>query len=133
MKALDYMIKEGLYEYSTDTWGGDDRTEDYYSVMESKGQVNYKDEVFVITHTDGGGAGMGAYPPTASILRIKPVVEPIKVVIIESEAGWGQRVDEVKEFDTMKEAEDYVTEFNKDNNAPVTPSWYMYAYIDKDD
>ena len=133
MKALDYMIAEGLYEYSTDTWGGDDRTENYYSVLESKGQVNYKDEVFVVTHTDGGGAGMGAYPPTASILRIKPVTDPIKVVVIESEAGWGQRVDEVKEFDTMKEAEDFVTDFNKDNNAPVTPSWYMYAYIDKDD
>jgi len=71
MKALDYMIKEGLYEYSTDTWGGDDRTENYYSVMESNGQVNYKDEVFVVTHTDGGGAGMGAYPPTASIRKIR--------------------------------------------------------------
>ena len=53
----------------------------------------------------------------------------VKVIVIESEAGWGQRVDDVLEFEDHKEAEDYVTEFNKANNLPVTPSWYMYAYI----
>ncbi len=132
MKALDYMITKDLYEYSADTWGGDDRTENYESLAESDGQVNYKGEAFVVSHSDGGGAGMGAYPPSVTVLRIKPV-DPIKVVIIESEAGWGQRVDEVKEFTTRKEAEDFVTEFNKDNDKDVVPSWYMYAYIDDDD
>lgn len=45
----------------------------------------------------------------------------IKVIIIESEAGWGQRVDEVKEFDDRATAEEFVKDFNKDNNEPVTP------------
>ncbi len=132
MKAFDHMIKRDLYEYSADTWGDDDRTANYNSVEELNGQVNYNGEAFVVSHTKGGGAGMGAYPPSVTVLRIKPV-DPIKVVIIESEAGWGQRVDEVKEFATKKEAEDFVTDFNKDNDKDSVPSWYMYAYIDGDD
>lgn len=53
-----------------------------------------------------------------------------RVNIIESERGWGQKVDEVKEFDTRKEAEDFVREFNSANltDGPV-PDWYMMAYI----
>lgn len=50
-----------------------------------------------------------------------------KVVIIESELGWGQRVDEELEFDTEKEADDYVAKYNKQNNLPEVPDWYMYA------
>lgn len=53
----------------------------------------------------------------------------IKVVIIESERGWGQRVDEVKQFSTRKEAEEFVKDFNKDNNLPIVPDWYMRAEI----
>lgn len=50
-----------------------------------------------------------------------------KVNIVESEAGWGQKVDEVKYFETEQEAKNYCKEFNADNNLPSTPSWYMYA------
>ena len=72
MKALDHMIKEGLYEYSTDTWGNDFRTQNYNSVKDVNGQVNYQDEVFVVTHNKGSGGGaMGSYPNSVSILRIK--------------------------------------------------------------
>lgn len=53
----------------------------------------------------------------------------VKVVIIESERGWGQKVDEVKTFNTRKEAVDFVNEFNKGNNLPYVPDWYMYAEI----
>ena len=49
------------------------------------------------------------------------------VAIIESESGWGQRVDEIKKFDDIDEAEKFVTEFNSENNKPIVPSWYMYA------
>lgn len=50
------------------------------------------------------------------------------VHIIESEAGWGQKLDEVKEFDTEAEAKSFVKGYNeKYNNLPVTPSWYMVA------
>lgn len=71
MKAFDHMINEGLYQYSADTWGGADRTENYESVEGVNGQVNYNDEIFVVVHSKAGGAGMGAYPAGVEILRIK--------------------------------------------------------------
>lgn len=56
----------------------------------------------------------------------------VKVYIIESERGWGQRVDDTKEFDTMDEARDFIREYNADNNEPTTPDWYMYAVLAED-
>lgn len=52
-----------------------------------------------------------------------------KVEIIESEAGWGAKVDEVREFPSLDEANAFIKEFNAPNNKPVTPSWYMYARL----
>lgn len=48
-------------------------------------------------------------------------------VIIESERGWGQRVDEVKEFKTEKARDKFIEKFNSKNNEPTTPDWYMVA------
>lgn len=133
IKALDHMIKEGLYEYSTDTWGSTERTLNYESMEGYNGQVDYNGEIFVVSHEKGGGAGMGGYPASVTILRIQqPAVAPedkIKVELVESEAGWGQRIDETKEFDSMKLAKAYVDDFNNDNNEATTPEWYMYARI----
>lgn len=55
-----------------------------------------------------------------------------KVLIIESESGWGQKVDEVLEFPTYEEADKYCREYNTKHNPPLpaTPSWYMYAKIE---
>lgn len=50
-----------------------------------------------------------------------------KVIIVESERGWGQRIDEVKMFDSADEAHKFVEEFNSKNNLPYVPDWYMYA------
>lgn len=50
-----------------------------------------------------------------------------KVALIESERGWGQKVDEVKSFDSYSEAEVFIKEFNSKNNEDVVPDWYMYA------
>lgn len=50
-----------------------------------------------------------------------------KVTVIESERGWGSKVDEVKYFETREEAQEYVRIFNSKNTAPVAPDWYMYA------
>jgi hypothetical protein len=52
-----------------------------------------------------------------------------KVCIIESEAGWGQRVDEIKEFDTLELAQEFCKKFNEYNNQKNVPYWYMYAEI----
>jgi len=49
------------------------------------------------------------------------------VTIIESERGWGQRVDDVKDFDSMDAAWDFVNKFNEGNNKDVVPDWYMRA------
>jgi hypothetical protein len=49
------------------------------------------------------------------------------VFIIESERGWGQRVDEKKFFESLDEATKFVTEFNSANDKPTVPDWYMYA------
>lgn len=55
-----------------------------------------------------------------------------KVYIVESEAGWGQRIDEVIDFPTKQEAEDFCRKYNKKYNPPLedTPSWYMFAYVE---
>lgn len=50
-----------------------------------------------------------------------------KVTIIESERGWGQKIDEVKYFDNEQEARQFVSEFNSSNTATEVPDWYMYA------
>ena len=50
-----------------------------------------------------------------------------KVTIIESERGWGQKVDEVKEFNSYEDAKRFQMEFNKENTALVAPDWYMAA------
>jgi len=57
----------------------------------------------------------------------------VKVYIIESERGWGQRVDEVKQFPSHKKAEVFVHSYNKKYNPPRTqvPDWYMYAVIER--
>lgn len=51
-----------------------------------------------------------------------------KVTIIESERGWGQKVDEVKQFESYKEAKQFQIEFNEENTALVAPDWYMVAH-----
>lgn len=49
------------------------------------------------------------------------------VNIIESERGWGQRVDETRMFDDYDEALDFVEKYNAENNLPYVPDWYMFA------
>ena len=56
-----------------------------------------------------------------------------KVEIIESERGWGQKVDEVIYFDNEPEAIAYAADYNKKYNPPLkkgehVPDWYMAAY-----
>lgn len=53
----------------------------------------------------------------------------VKVFIVESERGWGQRVDETKYFDTIAEAKRFIAKHNASNNLPVVPDWYMYACL----
>ena len=57
----------------------------------------------------------------------------IKVFIIESERGWGQRVEETKEFTTSEAARKFCIEYNREYNPPgKAPAWYMYAKMEGD-
>ncbi len=50
-----------------------------------------------------------------------------RVDIIESERGWGQKIDETKFFDDASEAFKFVEDYNAANDKPTVPDWYMYA------
>jgi hypothetical protein len=50
-----------------------------------------------------------------------------RVAIIESERGWGSKVDEVKLFTDEQTAKDFCYHYNKDLPAGVAPDWYMIA------
>jgi hypothetical protein len=50
-----------------------------------------------------------------------------KVLIIESERGWGQRIDDIELFETKQEALDFCEKFNSKNIETTVPDWYMRA------
>lgn len=52
-----------------------------------------------------------------------------RVDMIESERGWGQRVDDSIYFDNEAEAIQYVKDYNEKYNPPqeTVPDWYMIA------
>ncbi|MNK14260.1 hypothetical protein D3C87_323590 [compost metagenome] len=52
---------------------------------------------------------------------------PWRTTLIESERGWGQKVDGYRRFETREEAEKWVDEFNSKNDLPTVSDWYMYA------
>lgn len=55
-----------------------------------------------------------------------------RVDIIESERGWGQKLDEVKYFDNAQEAQNFCKKYNSMNTARTAPDWYMQAnYVGK--
>lgn len=54
-------------------------------------------------------------------------VKAWRVDIIESERGWGSKIDETKYFDSEQAAKDFVKSYNAKNDEPITPDWYMYA------
>jgi hypothetical protein len=52
------------------------------------------------------------------------------VQLIESERGWGQRVDDTLEFNYFEEAKNYQNKFNSQNKKlpnGIVPDWYMCA------
>lgn len=50
-----------------------------------------------------------------------------RVDLIESERGWGSKIDETKYFDSEESAKEFCVEFNKQNDKDSAPDWYMYA------
>ncbi len=62
----------------------------------------------------------------------KPINNPnaIAVEIVEYDDSV-QRVDDkdTRFFNTKKEALDFIADYNKSNNEPTTPRWYMVARL----
>ena len=56
-----------------------------------------------------------------------PVTDAWEVEIIESERGWGSKVEDVKYFDNFDDAAEFVNKFNSHNTAESAPDWYMVA------
>lgn len=50
-----------------------------------------------------------------------------RVEIIESDRFMGQKLDEVRYFETKDSALGFVREYNKGITEPITPEWYMVA------
>ena len=50
-----------------------------------------------------------------------------RVDIIESERGWGRKIDDTKYFDSEQSAKDFCTEYNSKNPPGPAPDWYMQA------
>ena len=50
-----------------------------------------------------------------------------EVDIIESERGWGSKVDETKYFTDKQSATEFVVKYNAKNDQTYVPDWYMYA------
>lgn len=50
-----------------------------------------------------------------------------RVDIIESERGWGSKIDETKYFDNEHEAQAFCKKYNASNTDEVVPDWYMRA------
>jgi len=64
------------------------------------------------------------------ILRTsRPTAKKIKVAIIESERGWGMKIDEIKTFPTKEKALAFIKKYNSYNTEPTAPDWYMRAEL----
>lgn len=55
----------------------------------------------------------------------------VKVAIIESERGWGRKIDEIKTFPTLDKAQAFIKEYNSYNTSTTAPDWYMQAELMK--
>ena len=59
--------------------------------------------------------------------RIDKPQNAYRVDIIESERGWGQKIDETIYFDNESEAKEFVKTYNSKTPPGPAPDWYMQA------
>jgi len=60
--------------------------------------------------------------------RIDRLPTAYRVDMIESERGWGQKLDETIYFDNEAEARQFALDYNlKHNNLDYVPDWYIRA------
>lgn len=49
----------------------------------------------------------------------------VKIAVIESEAGWGRKIDDWMVCLTAEDAKAFENEFNSKNTSTYVPEWYM--------
>ena len=49
----------------------------------------------------------------------------VKIAVIESEAGWGRKIDDYMVCLSIEDAKTFEKDFNSENKASSTPKWYM--------
>lgn len=49
----------------------------------------------------------------------------VRIPVIESERGWGRRIDDHMVCLSVEDAMEFKKEFNAKNTAEATPDWYM--------
>ena len=49
----------------------------------------------------------------------------VKIAMIESEAGWGRKIDDWMVCLSVEDAKTFKKEFNSKNKSSSTPNWYM--------
>ena len=49
----------------------------------------------------------------------------VKIAVIESERGWGRKVDDWMVCLSVGQANEWKEEYNSQNTATSTPDWYM--------
>jgi hypothetical protein len=69
-----------------------------------------------------------------ALKRGGPPGRTVRVFLMESEAGWGRRLDEEVEFLTREEAVRYAREYNaRYNGGPISSEWSIIAEVEGDD
>lgn len=51
----------------------------------------------------------------------------ISVPVLESERGWGSKIDDHMVCLTIEDSKLFIEDFNKKNNEDIVPDWYMKA------
>ena len=66
------MIKNNITEYHCDPWMGSPEREHYYEMEDKRGQVNYRNHIFIMSHRPGrqGRGGSDGSPDSLSITRV---------------------------------------------------------------
>lgn len=49
----------------------------------------------------------------------------VKIAVIESESGWGRKIDDWMVCLSTKDAKAFEKEFNSENKSSSAPDWYM--------
>jgi len=51
--------------------------------------------------------------------------QAVKIPVIESESGWGRKIDDYMVCLTTEDANAFKKEFNSKNTSDTVPDWYM--------